>query len=485
MKSLNKNTIAVIGAGPVGISAAVHLKIRGLNPIVFEKGSSVGHAMKEWGHVRVFTPWKYVMDKEVVNLLGKTDWKHPDKEYIPTGNEIVEEYLYPASKIPELKNRIIYGAEVIAVSKSKSSKSSSNNRDEKSFTIHYKSENGSHYVTEVNGVIDASGTWGTPNPIGADGLPVIGEIENKEYISYGIPDILLKNRNLYEGKRVLVLGSGHSAINVVLDILSLKNKNLDTKLIWGLRNNKLDKLLGGGINDELPARGALGQAAKKAISEGSLDLMAPFEVKEIERKYSRNRSGFNGEFIKREPELKVKSEFDGKKIVLTVDRIIVAAGFRPNLDMLRELRLDLDTIVEAPKTLAPMIDPNLHSCGTVKPHGVDELSHPDKNFFIVGMKAYGRAPTFLMLTGYEQVRSIADELAGNHEAAREVQLKLPETGVCNSNSKNIYYEKALDKKNLDDHDKIEYQDYRLSLRSKRSSCCGADKEESKTNHSCC
>src|SRR5215210_1064410 len=101
--------------------------------------------------------------------------------------------------------------------------------------------------------------------------------------------------------------------------------------------------------------------------------------------------------------------------------------------MLRELRLGFDPAVEAPTALAPLIDPNLHSCGTVPPHGVDELAHPEPGFYIVGMKSYGRAPTFLLLTGYEQARSVVAALAGDWAAARDVQLDLPETGVCNSN----------------------------------------------------
>jgi hypothetical protein len=113
------------------------------------------------------------------------------------------------------------------------------------------------------------------------------------------------------------------------------------------------------------------------------------------------------------------------------DEVIAATGFRPDLEMLRELRLDLDDRVEAARTLAPLIDPNLHSCGTVPPHGVDELGHPDEGVYLVGMKSYGRAPTFLLRTGYEQVRSVAAALAGNWEAARRVDLVLPETGVCN------------------------------------------------------
>jgi len=122
----------------------------------------------------------------------------------------------------------------------------------------------------------------------------------------------------------------------------------------------------------------------------------------------------------------------GELVELEADTVVVATGFRPDLDMLREVRLGLDEVVEAPTRLAPLIDPNLHSCGTVPPHGVDELSHPEPGFWLAGMKSYGRAPTFLLLTGYEQVRSIADELAGDRDAARRIELVLPETGVCST-----------------------------------------------------
>ncbi|MFD2207858.1 NAD(P)-binding domain-containing protein [Kiloniella antarctica] len=418
MKNTNTNNrVIVIGAGPVGISAAAQLIARGLEPLLLEKGSRVGHAILEWGHVRVFTPWQYITDKAVMDLLEPMGWKHPDKKHLPTGQEIVDEYLVPAAEITALKNHILYDANVVAVSKLGLSKSSTLDRNSVPFTVHYKTSDREHNVIEAMAVIDASGTWYNPNPIGADGLMVPGEQEFSDRISYGIPETLTRNKALYEGKKTLVLGSGHSAINVVLDVLQLKKENADTKLIWGLRRNKIEKLLGGGINDKLPARSALGTAAKEAIDDGALELYAPMNVRKISKIGCR---------------MNVEMDIDDKIQTIEVDRIIVATGFHPNLEMLREIRLDLDVVVEAPNVLAPMIDPNFHSCGTVRPHGIDELSHTDKNFFIVGMKAYGRAPTFLMKTGYEQVRSIADELAGNHEAARKIELDLPQTGVCSS-----------------------------------------------------
>ncbi|WP_062263703.1 NAD(P)-binding domain-containing protein [Endozoicomonas arenosclerae] len=417
---MNKvNQVVVIGAGPVGMAAAAHLLEKGQKPLVLEKGASAGNAMQFWGHVQVFTPWKYVVDKAVVALLEKSGWTLPEQERLPTAQEIVDEYLIPAASTPELKSVITFGAEVLAVSKDSHSKHTSTDRDKALFTVHYRNAEGEAHIIQADAVIDASGTWSNPNPMGLDGLPVPGEVENQDAVAYGIPDVLNRERASYEGKRTLVLGAGHSAINVALDLMKLQKSSSKTRITWGLRKNNIEKLLGGGINDELPARGELGLAAKKAIDSGSLELITQIRIKRI---------------VQSNTGLTVQYENDGVESFTEVDRIVVTTGFRPDLNMLRELRLDIDHIVEAPSALAPLIDPNLHSCGTVKPHGVDELSHHDKNFFIVGMKAYGRAPTFLMLTGYEQVRSIAAELAGDKDAARRVELVLPETGVCNSSS---------------------------------------------------
>jgi hypothetical protein len=124
---------------------------------------------------------------------------------------------------------------------------------------------------------------------------------------------------------------------------------------------------------------------------------------------------------------------DGRRLG-PFDQIIAATGFRPDLTFLRELRLDLDSALDSSRSLAPLIDPNVHSCGTVPAHGEAELRHPEPNIYLVGAKSYGRAPTFLLATGYEQVRSIVAELAGDHEAARRVELVLPETGVCSTST---------------------------------------------------
>jgi len=409
--------VAIIGAGPVGLAAAAHLVERGVRPLVLEGGVSVGAALLHWGHVRVFSPWRYNVDAAARRLLDRSGWKAPDPEALPNGGEMVRDYLVPLSACPEIASSLRLGASVTAVSRHGHDKVSDEAREASPFVIRYEDAHGEHRVL-ARAVIDASGTWSRPNPIGVDGLAVPGERKCRDRIAYGIPDVAGSLRADYAGKRVLVIGGGHSAINVALALMELQEEAPATEIFWALRRANVDRLLGGGLNDQLPERGALGLAAKQAMENGRLAMLAPFAVESVRAEGD---------------ELTVEAILGGKPFGIAVDRIVVSTGFRPDLSFLGELRVALDPAVEAPPALAPLIDPNVHSCGTVPPHGVQELAHPEQGFFIVGSKSYGRAPTFLMATGYEQVRSVAAELAGDQVAARQVKLVLPETGVCNSN----------------------------------------------------
>ncbi|WP_292335388.1 NAD(P)-binding domain-containing protein, partial [Mesorhizobium sp.] len=408
--------VAVIGAGPVGLAAAAHLVERGITPLVLERGESVGAALLEWEHVRVFSPWKYNIDTAARALLDRSGWTAPDSQRLPTGGEIVRDYLAPLGRLPAIAANLKLGAEVTAITRQGHDKVANDGRKDAPFVIRYRDAGGEHRVL-ARAVIDASGTWWRPNPIGVDGLPVAGESEASARIAYGIPDVVGKAREDYAGKRILVIGGGHSAINVALALMELQDAAPGTEIFWALRHASVDRLLGGGLNDQLPERGALGLAARRAMTDGRLNMLTSFAVNGIETQ---------GEG------LVVDANLGGKPFNLAIDRIVVTTGFRPDLSFLSEIRIALDHAVEAPPALAPLIDPNYHSCGTVRAHGIAELAHPEPGFTIVGSKSYGRAPTFLMATGYEQVRSVVADIAGDHAAAREVRLVLPETGVCSA-----------------------------------------------------
>ena len=234
-------------------------------------------------------------------------------------------------------------------------------------------------------------------------------------IAYGMPDVLGKDRARYAGKTVAVLGAGHSAIGTLTDLAKLALEVPETRPVWLLRGNDPAKAFGGGANDKLVARGELGAAFAALVTAGRIKVESEFRVSHL---------------IADGPRLVVGALSGCPARRVVVDELIVATGFRPDLDFVRELRIRLDPAIECPVALAPLIDPNEHSCGTVRPHGARELAQDEPGFYFAGMKSYGRAPTFLMLTGYEQVRSIAADIAGDREAAERVELVLPETGVC-------------------------------------------------------
>jgi FAD dependent oxidoreductase len=403
--------VAVIGAGPVGLAAAVHLIDRGIRPLVLEAGAAVGASVREWGHVRVFSPWEFNIDPVAGRLLERAGWSAPDADGYPTGEELVERYLEPLAALPEIAGTLQLGARVTGVARHGVDKLKDFGRDEAPFELVVERD-GMERRLLARAVIDASGTWTRPNPLGAGGLPATGERTASDRIAYGLPDVLGADRDRYAGRRVLVVGSGHSAFNAILDLVALRDSEPATEIVWAIRGDAPGREYGGGGDDQLPARGALGESVRRLVDDGSVELVTGFHTREV---------------VTREGRVQLA---DGAR-TLIADEVIAATGFRPDLEMLRELRLGLDDRVEATRALAPLIDPNLHSCGSVPPHGVDELSHPEDGVYLVGMKSYGRAPTFLLRTGYEQVRSVAAALAGDWEAARRVELVLPETGVCN------------------------------------------------------
>jgi hypothetical protein len=409
--------VAVIGGGPVGLAAAAHLIARGLPVKVYEAGAAVGANLRDWGHVRVFTPWRYCLDTSATALLERHGWRSPPADAFPTGSEIVAEYLEPLAAARELAAVIETDARVTAISRHGVDKVVSRGREARPFVLSVKT--GATVRRDLaRAVIDASGTWSTPNPLGASGLPADGEAEFRDRIAYGIPDILGRDRDVYNGQMTLVVGSGHSAGNALLELAALAEIDPRTSLVWATRGVDLARIFSGGDADQLPARGELGANVRELVDGGRVTLVTGFAIVALHDE--------NGKII-------VEGErANGLRRIGPVDRIIAATGQRPDLTMTRELRLDLDPWLESAKALGPLIDPNLHSCGSVPPHGHRELAHPEPGFYTVGIKSYGRAPTFLLLTGYEQVRSVAAAIAGDVEAADDVRLVLPETGVCST-----------------------------------------------------
>ena len=411
---MNASTVAIIGAGPVGLAAAAHVLERGMSPIVLEAGPDAAHAVRQWQHVQLFSPWEYNVDKAAARLLAPTGWNSPDPHAYPTGGELIERYLAPLATRTRLRESIRTSSRVTAISRAGFDKAKTKGRAQAPFEINYQNGKGPE-VLRVDAVIDVSGTWFSPNPAGSNGLPAIGEREQAHRIAYGMPDVRGTERTRYAGKTVAVLGAGHSALGTLIDLAQLADEVPGTQAIWLLRGTDPAKAFGGGSNDKLAARGALGSSFAALVTAGKIKVETGYGVTQVSDSEGRLR-------------IAAGSGCGARSVV--ADELVVSTGFRPDLSFLSELRLRLDPAIEAPVALAPLIDPNEHSCGTVRPHGARELVHDEPGFYLAGMKSYGRAPTFLMMTGYEQVRSIAADIAGDKMAAARVELVLPETGVC-------------------------------------------------------
>ncbi|MGL4744338.1 MAG: FAD-dependent oxidoreductase [Dermatophilaceae bacterium] len=405
--------VVVIGAGPAGLAAAANLVERDIEVVVLERGDRAGAAVRQWGHVRLFSPWSELIAPAARRILEPTGWRAPDPDGYPLGAEWAQAYLQPLADA--LGDRVRYGAAVTGVARRGRDRVVDSGREAQPFTVHVDAADGSPSRVTAAAVIDASGTFTRPGPLGGDGYPADGERAAAERIAYRVPDTdHADDISRYGGRTTAVVGAGHSALTALVALATLARRAPGTAVVWVLRSGSTGDAFGGGDADELPARGALGQRAKQAVKDGDVRVVTGFRTAAVE--------SVDGS-------VSLHSE-DGA-VVDGLDEIVGLTGFRPDHSIAGELRLDLDERLEAPVRLAPLIDPNVHSCGSVYPHGVAELAHPgEPGVYVVGMKSYGRAPTFLAMTGYEQVRSVVALIAGDHEAAARVELTLPETGVC-------------------------------------------------------
>ena len=408
--------LVIVGAGPAGLAAAAQAHARGIPTIVLEAGDTAGSAVLEWGHVRLFSPWSELVDPVAVGQLDAVGWVAPELASYPTGREWVDGYLEPLAALladqPGIDVR--YRHRVVGVARAGRDRLVAIGREDVPFSVHVETPSGRVTIT-ARAVIDASGTWGTPNPLGSDGYPAAGEVQHADRIVYGIPDLGRPEiAARYADKHVAVAGRGASAQNVLVALAQLAQQHPGTRISWLVRRHDATDAFGGGDNDQLEQRGALGEAARRVVTGGPVTTV----------------TGFRTAGVDDAPEGRLTLvSVDGRRVD-DVDEVVVVTGFRPDHSWLSEVHLALDGELSAPVGLAPEIHPAYHSCGSVSPHGANLLRQPEGDLYLVGMKSYGRAPSFLTLTGYEQTRSVVAEIAGDHEAAARVELVLPETGVC-------------------------------------------------------
>jgi hypothetical protein len=418
--------VVVVGAGPVGLAAAAHLLDRGLEPLVLEAGPRVGANIAQWQQVRLFSPWCLALDPVSVRLLDQAGWTGPNPDALPTGADLLQHYLEPLAAVPALASRIRLHTPVVAVARHDLDKVRSPGRDQLPFLVRIRDAHGQLRDLQARAVVDASGTWTQPNPLGASGLPALGEPDAAARIAYGLPDVLGRDRGRYAGRRTVVVGAGHSAATSLLALAELQQQAPETEVLWAVRSATPRPLVGKGSAeaDELPARGRLATDLAALVDAGRIELVTGFRISGVKT---------TSQWVRLLGDRLGDDHLLAHRLVVEADEVIAATGFRPDHTIAAELRLALEPALESAAALGPLVDPNVHTCGTVPAHGIAELAHPEPGYVVVGMKSYGRAPTFLLATGYQQVRSVVAALAGDRAGAARRDQGPPAVALCARN----------------------------------------------------
>jgi hypothetical protein len=392
-----RNTLAIIGAGPIGLEAAAAALDHGLDVHVFERGEVGGHPLA-WGHVRMFTPWRMNLGPRATAHLKASGWEAPDPEAFPTGREFVERYLQPLARLPEFKDRIHTHAQVVHAGRKGALKGDligSPRRREHPFRLLVRDAGGRESLLHAFALIDASGVYGQPNWAGDGGIPARGELYLAPQLAYRPEDVLGLARERYAGKRTLVIGAGASAATTVTNLAKLATEALATSAVWAMRQDTAT-LYAGLADDPLPGRRALYTAAR-ALAHGADPSVTAVGGAVVE--------GF--EFNSATHRYRVALLVGEQPRVEEVDEVIVNTGFGPDNSIYRELQVHECYATRAPmKLAAALLGAAATDCLTTPAFGADVLAHPEPDFFILGHKSYGTSPNFLLETGSRQVSEV-------------------------------------------------------------------------------
>jgi thioredoxin reductase len=407
MPSPARNTLAVVGAGPVGLETALAALDRGFDVHVFERGEVGSHPIA-WGHVRMFTPWRMDVGPVSRAHLERSGWRMPDPEALPTGAEYAERYLEPLAALPGLNGRVHTHAQVVAVGRHGALKGDligDPRRREHPFRLLVRDAGGRENYVHAFAVVDASGTYGHPNRAGTGGVPARGELYLAPQMSYHVDDVLGLRRERHAGKRTLVIGGGASAATVVCDLATLASQAAGTSCVWVTRAPAA-AVFPAVADDPLPARAALAARARALVAGGDPHVthVGGAEVEGFEYNSATHR-------------YRVALVVAGQPRVEEADQVIVNTGFGPDASLYRELQVHECYASCGPMNLSAALLGAMGGlagdCTRVPAFGPDTLRNPEPDFFIVGAKSYARYDSFLLETGWRQAADVVDLLAAS------------------------------------------------------------------------
>ncbi len=391
--------IAILGAGPIGLEAALYARSLGYEVVVFERGNVADHVM-QWGHVRMFSPFR--MNRSSLGLAALAaqdpDYSAPDEEALLTGREWVQRYLLPLSQTDLLHGCVCENTRVVQVGRNEVVKTDSPGdarRAESPFRILLRDSAGAECIETADVVIDTTGVFGHPRWIGRGGIPAVGEIESRSRIEFGLPDFAGPDRHKYEGQHTLLIGSGCSAATNMVALSQLAKEKPGTYVTWITRPSAMARI----DNGRLPERDRLACKANELREARNVNHLPGVAVEQIHFDEPQNKF-----------KVLLSDTADGP---LEFDRVIANVGLRPDATIYQELQIHQCYASEGPMKLAAvLLGQNSADCLDQTSHGSQTLVNPEPNFYILGAKSYGRNSLFLVSIGLEQIRDVFSIIGG-------------------------------------------------------------------------
>ena len=399
MSQVPAHSLAIIGAGPIGLEAAAAALELGFDVHVFERGEVGAHALA-WGHVRMFTPWRMNVGPASARLLQAHGWTAPPAEERPSGQEFAERLLEPLANTPELKARVHTHSQVVYVSRRgqlKGDHAGTPARRSTPLRLLVRDAGGRENFLHAFAVIDASGTYGSPQRAGSGGIPARNELYLAPQLTYHVDDVLGLRRERYAGKRTLVLGGGMSAATSVAALAQLARETPGTTALWVTRT-ATPHVAEASDDDALSARAALAAEARGFMNgaEAAVTWAGGAMVEGLEYNSGTHR-------------YRVQLAIGEQARVEEVDQVIVNTGYGPDRSLAAQLQVQECPCSDAPPKLSAVLR------GEASPPAspAELLQHLEPDFYIVGAKSYARYNGFQLATGHGQVASVLAKLAAD------------------------------------------------------------------------
>ncbi len=393
-----RNTLAIVGAGPIGIEAALAALDAGFDVHVFEQGEPGSHPIA-WGHVRMFTPWRMNVGPVTAKYLKAAGWTMPDAGTHPTGLEFATHCLQPAAALPVLQERLHAHAQVVAIGRRamlKGDAIGTGARRGQPFRLLVRDQGGRENFLHAFAAIDASGVYANPVRAGEGGLPARQELYLAPQLDYHLVDVLDARRAQFAGKRTMVIGAGASAATSVADLAKLAAEAEGTSVVWVTRTSDVYPEIAG---DPLEVRRTL-YARARELATGTNPAIAHIGGAEVD--------GF--EFNSATHRYRVALTVGDERRLEEVDRVLVHTGFAPDRSIHRELQIHecwaSEGLMSLSATLLGATD-----CLDAAATGIELLKNPEPDFYVLGHKSYGRSPLFLLEHGYAQVEAVIAQLS--------------------------------------------------------------------------